>query len=32
MDSNKPALTRKTAEMIVEIVTWSTLLLLLWVG
>jgi hypothetical protein len=32
MESNKPNITRKSAEMIVEIVTWSTLLLLLWVG
>jgi hypothetical protein len=32
MESNKPLLTRKNAEMILEIVTWSTLLLLLWVG
>jgi hypothetical protein len=32
MKSYKTLLTRKSAEMIVEIVTWSTLLLLLWVG
>lgn len=32
MESNKPQLTRERSELIIEVITWTSLLLLLWIS